>query len=134
MQVHAWSLMQIEAAPLPGQSAVVCMADARDQLAVIKDAANVTARLDLITPTGLARRSDCNAQVFGGQARGDAVGPLDEADALAFEVLVHTQVGKLSGRAQAIGVEMIDRQPRCILLDQDKGGTADRAAVADIES
>ena len=48
MQVHAWSLMQIEAAPLPGQSAVVCMADARDQLAVIKDAANVTARLDLI--------------------------------------------------------------------------------------
>jgi hypothetical protein len=40
--------MQIEASPLPGQSAVVCMADAPDQLAVIKDAANVTARLDLI--------------------------------------------------------------------------------------
>ena len=48
MQVHAWSLMQIETSPLPGQSAVICMADARDQLAVIKDAANVTARLDLI--------------------------------------------------------------------------------------
>jgi hypothetical protein len=48
MQVHAWSLMQIEANPLPGQSAVICMADAHDQLAVIKDAANVTSRLDLI--------------------------------------------------------------------------------------
>ena len=48
MQVHAWSLMQIESSLLPGQSAVICMADARDQLAVIKDAANVTARLDLI--------------------------------------------------------------------------------------
>ncbi len=48
MQVHAWSLLQIETSPLPGQSAVICMADARDQLAVIKDMANVAARLDLI--------------------------------------------------------------------------------------
>jgi len=48
MQVHAWSLTQIEANPLPGPSAVVCMADSREQLAVVKDAANVSARLDLI--------------------------------------------------------------------------------------
>ena len=48
MQVHACSLMQIESNLLPGQSAVICMADARDQLAVIKDTANVAARLDLI--------------------------------------------------------------------------------------
>jgi hypothetical protein len=48
MQVHAWSLMQIESRPLPGPSAVVCMADSREQLAVVKDVANVAARLDLI--------------------------------------------------------------------------------------
>jgi predicted protein tyrosine phosphatase len=48
MHVHAWSIVQIETNLLPGQSAVICMADSREQLAVIKDAVNVAARLDLI--------------------------------------------------------------------------------------
>lgn len=48
MRAFAWSKMHIERNPLPGPSAVICMADSRDQLAVIKDAANVVARLDLI--------------------------------------------------------------------------------------
>jgi hypothetical protein len=48
MHVHAWSILEVETNPLPGQSAVICMADSREQLAVIKDTANVAARLDLI--------------------------------------------------------------------------------------
>ena len=48
MQVHAWSLQQIETLPLPGSSAVICMADSQGQLATIRDTANVAARLDLI--------------------------------------------------------------------------------------
>jgi glycosyl transferase family 2 len=48
MQVHALSIVQIENNPLPGRSAVICMADSREQLARIKDTANVAARLDLI--------------------------------------------------------------------------------------
>jgi hypothetical protein len=48
MKLHAWSLQQIEKAPLPATSAVICMADTREQLARIADENNVTARLDLI--------------------------------------------------------------------------------------
>jgi hypothetical protein len=42
------SLDLIQSAPLPGPSAVICMADAPDLLAVIPDQSKVVARLDLI--------------------------------------------------------------------------------------
>lgn len=48
MQVHNYSLPQIERGDLPGPSAVVCMADSQSLLAVIKDSTNVIARLDLV--------------------------------------------------------------------------------------
>jgi hypothetical protein len=48
LQVHVYSLPQIESRELPGRSAVVCMADSPAQLAVIKDSGNVAARLDLV--------------------------------------------------------------------------------------
>lgn len=48
MDLHTRSRLEIETVPLPGPSAVICMADSPDQLAVIKDAGNVLARLDLI--------------------------------------------------------------------------------------
>ncbi len=48
MELFACSRKRIETTPFPGPSAVICMADSRDQLAVIKDAVNVAARLDLI--------------------------------------------------------------------------------------
>jgi hypothetical protein len=48
MLVHTLSRDAIESEPLPGPSAVVCMADSPAQLAAIKDTANVRARLDLI--------------------------------------------------------------------------------------
>jgi len=47
-RAHAYSLTQIERAPLPGPSAVVCMADSRSLLANILDSGNVLARLDLV--------------------------------------------------------------------------------------
>jgi predicted protein tyrosine phosphatase len=48
MLVHVCSLPKIENEPLPGPSAVVCMADSPALLAKIKDEANVAARLDLV--------------------------------------------------------------------------------------
>jgi hypothetical protein len=48
MEIRALSRDQIESQPLPGPSAVISMADTPDDLAVIKDAANVVARLNLI--------------------------------------------------------------------------------------
>lgn len=48
MKFRTLSHAQIEANPLPGPSAVVCMADSQADLAVIKDAAHVVARLNLI--------------------------------------------------------------------------------------
>ncbi len=48
MQLHFLSRRKIENGPLPGPSAVICMADTREQLAVIKDAPNVVARLNLV--------------------------------------------------------------------------------------
>jgi hypothetical protein len=48
MNLHFRSRELIETEPLPGRSAVICMADSPEQLAVIKDAANVAARLDLV--------------------------------------------------------------------------------------
>ncbi len=97
MQVHAWSLQHIESNPLPGQSAVICMADSCEQLAVIKDTANVAARLDLIF-------NDTTEEFVG-------VRPPNAADAreiLAFvntnqqvpHLLVQCQVGV--GRSMAV--------------------------------
>ena len=43
MNAHTISRKRIQREMLPGPSAVICMADSADQLAVIKDAANVRA-------------------------------------------------------------------------------------------
>jgi hypothetical protein len=48
MQITVMHHSKIESEPLPGSSAVICMADSPEQLAVIKDYANVVARLNLI--------------------------------------------------------------------------------------
>ena len=48
MKLLTCARSMIEGEPLPGPSAVICMADSRELLAVIKDSANVLARLDLI--------------------------------------------------------------------------------------
>src|SRR5689334_8855593 len=46
--LHVYSLPQIETTPLPGPSAVVCMADSTALLARIQDSAHVVDRLDLV--------------------------------------------------------------------------------------
>jgi hypothetical protein len=48
MEMRTCSRQEIQTRPLPGKSAVICMADSPEQLAVIQDAGNVVARLDLI--------------------------------------------------------------------------------------
>src|SRR5262245_61305248 len=72
--------------------------------------------------------------MLGGQAFRYAVCPLDQANPVSGEVFVRSQVGKLGGVLEAIGVEVIDRQASVIFLDQDKCGTIDGPAVGDIES
>jgi predicted protein tyrosine phosphatase len=48
MRTAAYSKLRIETEALPGPSAVICMADSVEQLAVIKDQANVIERMDLV--------------------------------------------------------------------------------------
>jgi predicted protein tyrosine phosphatase len=48
MNIHAWSRYDIETKPLPGPSALICMADSPDQFAALRDRARVIARLDLV--------------------------------------------------------------------------------------
>jgi predicted protein tyrosine phosphatase len=48
LQFHAFSQAQVERGPLPGPTALVCMADSTALLAQVKDVANVRARLDLV--------------------------------------------------------------------------------------
>ena len=48
MQIVVISHWLIEFEPLPGPSAVICMADSVEQLAVIRDESNVVARLNLV--------------------------------------------------------------------------------------
>jgi len=48
LQLHAYTFLQIAQGDLPGPSAVVRMADSVPQLAPIRDAQNVKARLDLV--------------------------------------------------------------------------------------
>jgi hypothetical protein len=46
---------------------------------------------------------------------------------------VDPQLGELGGRAQPVGVEVVDRQPGRVLLDEHEGGAADRPAVGEAE-
>jgi len=48
MRISAYSKLRIETETLPGPSAVICMADSVEQLAVIKDQANLVERMDLV--------------------------------------------------------------------------------------
>src|SRR5207244_659786 len=63
------------------------------------------------------------------QASLDAVGPLDQAHSLAVEVFVDAKVEKLHGATEAVGVEVVNRQARRVLLDQHESWAADDAAV-----
>src|SRR5262249_30379607 len=52
-----------------------------------------------------------------------------QADAAAVPVFMDAEIGKLAWMLQAIGIEMIDRQPAFILLNQNEGRTADETAI-----
>src|SRR5262245_7495003 len=64
----------------------------------------------------------------------DAISPVDQRHSLSREVLVSAEIEKLRLGAQPIGVEMIDWQPRRILLQQDKRRTADNAGICKPQS
>lgn len=97
MRLHAWSLEGIESQTLPGPSAVIRIADSREQLARIKDADNVVARLDLVF-------NDATAEFAGVRPPNaqDARSILEFAGAHAHlpHLVVQCQVGV--GRSQAV--------------------------------
>jgi hypothetical protein len=64
----------------------------------------------------------------------DPVGPLDQADALAFEILVNAEIEKLTWPLEAIGVEVVDRQAGVVFLDQHEGGAADDTAIGNLKA
>src|SRR5438067_521879 len=69
--------------------------------------------------------------MFRWQTAGNAIGPLHQTDAVAFEIFMSAEVEEITLAAQTVGVEMINRQTTAILLNQHKGRTADEAAVGD---
>src|SRR6202012_2895793 len=93
-----------------------------------------TTALDVKAAGRLSGECDLDVQVIAGESRVYAVGPLDQADAVAAQILFHSQGGKLGSAAQPVGIEMVDRQPGIVLLDQDEGGTAHGPAVGDVKA
>src|SRR5437016_4072743 len=69
---------------------------------------------------GFAGDLQANGQALARQAARHAVGPLDQADAVAVEILMGAEVEELALASQPIGVEVVDRQPGLVFLDEDK--------------
>ena len=69
-------------------------------------------------------------QVDAGQAVGDEVGPLDQAEAVALGPVVGGPQGvEVVGAVEAVGVEVVDRHPALVLVDQDERRAGDRPGV-----
>lgn len=97
MNLHFCGRPTIEAAMLPGPSAVVCMADSESQLARIRDQANVAARLNL-----LVNDSSQSYSIVRAPTREDAEKILEffRANAHLPHFVAQCQVGV--GRSQAV--------------------------------
>jgi len=74
-----------------------------------------------------------DAQMFRRQATGHPIGPLQQTNAFPRKVFVRSEIEKLRLGAQAIGIEVINRQAAVVLLDEHEGGTGDSAAVRDAQ-
>ncbi len=61
-----------------------------------------------------------------------AVGPFNETDAIAIEILVGTQSKELFDVVQTVNIEMIHRQSSRILMHQGKSGAGDQSRL-DVE-
>jgi hypothetical protein len=85
-------------------------------------------------PRRLARDRKHDLQPLRRQAPRHAVGPLHETDTAGLEVFVCAKIVECCLAGEPIGVEVVDRQPGVVLLDQHKCRTADDARVRDIES
>jgi hypothetical protein len=83
---------------------------------------------------GRARYGDLDPQAFRGHALLDLVGPFNEADALALEILVHTKIKKLFHRFEPIGIEMIDRDAGRILVNKNERGAGDHPRIGNVQS
>ena len=64
-----------------------------------------------------------------GQQAADAIGPFDQADAVAAPVVGDAQVFKGLRILQPVGIEVVDRQAAFVLVDQDERGARDRRGI-----
>src|SRR5262245_42437953 len=71
--------------------------------------------------------------MFRWQTTGNAVGPLHQTHAVAFEVLVGAEVEEIALSAETVGVEVANGEARLVLLNQNKRWTADDPTVGDAE-
>jgi len=84
---------------------------------------------DLHPPSGWFEWLDPDLPGVGRKKPAHAVGPLDQANSAGAPVIGHAKVLELLGRLQAKGVEVINRNPPFVLMDQDKSRTGDRARI-----
>src|SRR5262245_37654386 len=85
-----------------------------------------------VTPT-LTRDGQVNAQVLRRQTPRHAVGPFHQGHTRSLEIFVCAEIGKLRLTLQSIRIEMIDRQPRLILLNQHKRRAGNGTTVRNTE-
>ena len=86
-------------------------------------------RRNLEFPLVRSRDENFDLQILAGQTVGDTVGPFDEDEAVAVEILFRAEGEKFIEVLEAIGVEVVDHPPAGVFLDQDERGAHDRAAI-----
>src|SRR5208282_1515101 len=86
-------------------------------------------KVDLHSPSSWFERFDPNLPGVDWKQRPHAVGPLDQANPSGAPVIGHAKVLELPGRLQAKDVEVINRNPSFVLMDQNKSRTGDRARI-----
>src|SRR5262249_19526911 len=79
----------------------------------------------------VAEAVDVDVDRAGRKQRGDLDGPLDDRDAVGVEQLLQADVEELGRTEDAIGVDVMNRQARAILVDQDEGRAGGRGRRAE---
>ena len=85
-------------------------------------------------PTGGAGHRQFDSQALERQGAGNAVGPLDDANAVGFQIFIHAEIDELAFGSQTVGIEVEDRQASLVFLDEHERGAAHEAAIGDVEA
>jgi hypothetical protein len=67
-------------------------------------------------------------EVVGGEAIADAVGPFDEGEAARFKIFFGAELEELVCVAEAISVEVVDREAAVVFVHEDERGASSLVA------